>query len=670
MGWGGSARQAFVSSVSPRIRVSGVLAIAGSWLSGRTSDGVLRLLSCIPGRGSECVDTYHSESMALGVVRDRWETPDTVAGPARIARCGPVFLVSDAAVYGTEELGQSLERAGCRPASLAPPELLAAAVRIWGKRCLERIEGDYAFVAWDASTRTLLAARDPFGTRTLFFRAIDGSVFVSSTPHPLVELDGVVPPFDPGGLLRSLVMQPGGSRATAWEGVRELPPGHLLEVSLEENPTAQLDGHALRPRIRRFWFPAADPGMGALASDAAPGALAHRLQRAVADRIPEVGAALAMSGGYDSTALAGAYFGGKAPPPSPLHILSFRYHRDDPANEDEYVNAVARAFGLPIHWVETDYLGLLDRSPQQIERRLFPEGHIHESQNRALARAARERGVRVLLNGNGGDNMIFGPIQVMGDLLRQGRWFALRRFFRSRGYGRWGTFRDFALRPAVPLPFLDAVERLRGRPINSRPFEQPLPPWITPPDELLGEMRRLDRTAYAEAVLANHGRVERRLRAWSASDPMFARVCASLFDLARDEGVELRFPFYDGRIVSFALARPIEEMTRPGELKPLLRDSMKERLPDQVIAPRLEGKWKTGMIVEYSRKRFRTEIGGRLSALDQPWILEELGLVSPRTYQSRLTANLAGDHSWEVHLITTLAVEEWLQRQVGRQAGG
>ena len=445
--------------------------------------------------------------------------------------------------------------------------------------------------------------------------------------------------------------------------VREVPPGHFLQVRLtgqtEEAWIKELGDY----HLKRFWVPGPDLQARRHSKDDAPRALAQCLEDAVVTRVPHSGAALAMSGGYDSTALAGAYFAGEPRSSAPLHVLSFRYDAEDPANEDDFVTAVARTFDLPIHWVETRNLGLLDRSPRQVSRRSFPEGHIHESQNRALARAAREQGVRVLLNGNGGDNLFFGPPLFMADLLRQGRWLDLRRFFRSRGFRGFGAFRDFVLRPAIPLTALDAMERLRRRPINSRPFERPLPPWIKAPGHLMAEMRQRDRAAYAEAILVHHRSAESRFRAWFASDPMFARVCAALFDLVRDEGVELRSPFYDQRVVSFALARPIYEMTRPGEVKPLLRDSMKGRLPDRVIAPRLGGKGKTGMIVEYSRRRLRSEIQGRLEALDSSWMLERLGLTSASLYNTHLQANLAGDHTWEAQLIITLAVEEWLQQQ-------
>ena len=83
---------------------------------------------------------------------------------------GQVWISADAFLVGREELVASLRAAG-REASLARPdaELILHAYHLWGLDCVEKLLGYFAFILWDAPHQRVLAARDHFGNRTLYF---------------------------------------------------------------------------------------------------------------------------------------------------------------------------------------------------------------------------------------------------------------------------------------------------------------------------------------------------------------------------------------------------------------------------------------------------------------------------------------------------------------------
>ncbi len=594
----------------------------------------------------------------LGVIRDDWEEPDDIAGPARIGTCESALVCSDAALYDRKALSGHLSVSGWPPRSKSPSDLIAASYRAWGGNCPNHLFGDFAFVAWDPEKRTLLAARDPFGSRSLFFRQVDGGLLLASTPHPLVSLFERPPSFNPVATLRSLLFHGGVGQASAWEGIEELPPGHHLDAWVHED-----NAEGVSFRISESWKPGSDPAAQVSWGREAPEALAAILSKSVRGRVPESGAGLAISGGYDSTALLGALYRGTEtfPEDIPFHLLSYRLPPEEHANEDRYLSIAAESFGLPINWVDTDGIRLLNRDPSQVAERAYPEGHLHESLNRALGRTARDLGVRVLLSGNGGDNLFFVPPYFLADLFRSGRWLQLFRLLPEGRRPKLGHIKRWVIKPSIPYPMFDLLELVLRRPIDSRPFEWPVPPWLNGEVLEVSKIREGNRTAYAKRVLARHRSVDSRFRVWAASDSRFSRVCATLFAVLRSEGVELRSPFYDRRVLSFALSRPFEEMHRPGELKPLLRDSMRGRLPEEILAPRLGGRGKTGTFEHYFHRRLESEIQEKISRLRTPWESVRMGLVSPDRFRRSVDRALEGRLEWDAFIVAMVAVEEWLQ---------
>src|SRR5690606_35616575 len=94
-----------------------------------------------------------------------------------------------------------------------------------------------------------------------------------------------------------------------------------------------------------------------------------------------------------------------------------------------------------------------------------------------------------------------------------------------------------------------------------------------------------------------------------------------------DEGVELRMPFYDRRLVEFVMSRPPEEFDEPGEYKALLRRAMKGHLPSRTWDPQAGG-LKPGTGVGVLRSRYAREAAELIDGLNgAPWVLESLGLV-------------------------------------------
>ncbi|MFL5541163.1 MAG: asparagine synthetase B, partial [Longimicrobiaceae bacterium] len=156
----------------------------------------------------------------------------------RPAPAGPLSLdstlsiVCDARLDARAELAASLAAAGERaPADVPAAELVLRAYRAWGDRCVERLQGDFAFAVWDAPRRRLFAARDAFGVRPLYHASPAGAFVLASSLDAVLVHPGVDPALDETAVADFLVHSLQVERVrTIRRDVRALAPGHALAV--------------------------------------------------------------------------------------------------------------------------------------------------------------------------------------------------------------------------------------------------------------------------------------------------------------------------------------------------------------------------------------------------------------------------------------------------------
>ena len=612
-----------------------------------------RMLAAMAARGAGATEVRRADGALLAVARHPWETAPHLGGPAAVAADGEVLAAADAALYHRADLLRALAARGVRPRGESAAALVAAAYRAWGWRCAERLEGDFAFVLWDGAARRAVCARDFAGKRPLVYAAPGGAVVAASTTagvraHPACpdELDLVSLAETAAGLWA-------GSDATAFRAVRTLPAGHTLVAE------------GGRVRVERHWTP---PAMGS--APAPPFAraaeeLRERLVAAAAERLPPDGpAAVWMSGGWDSTAVlaAGETARRRGGGRHPLEIVSVSHPPGDPGREDETIERVAARWGRPVRWLRIAGVPLFDRVEERAAKRDDPFAHVFETWNRALAARARQAGARVALDGNGGDQLFFTSNVYLADLLRAGRWLALRREWRAKG-GR--SVRDFfqcAVQPLLPPRVVDALGWMRGRPLRPT-FERPLPPWISPAFARAHGLRERERAHNPRPRGAEAAAAEAH---WYLTAPYFPRAYGLVSAFALEAGVELRSPLLDRRVVEFAAARPREERNAGRETKRLLRAAMRGLLPDEVLAPR---DVRTGTLGGYFSAAMRAGFPALAARAFRAPLLAELGIVEAAALRAACDEYArTGDGSLGFALVQTLQVELWLRGRHGRAA--
>ena len=626
--------------------MSGILGVFRPEDRGAPDPAVDLMLEALRRRGKNRCEVWHSEGATLAVARYSWELEPDFSGPVLLVIEPDLVVAADASIYYRIELGNRLKAAGYEPAGSSPSQLIAAAYRAWGDRCVEHIEGEFAFIVWDRHRRRALCSRDFLGNRPLHYSDRGSTLVVGSTIGAVIAHPEVPRDLDLASLGAAAAGFHAAGPETCYASVRIIPAGSSLTWR---------EGTVAGPA--RHWEPEVEPDSPLSFREAAE-ELRHLLTAAVRERMAPAGVSTVwMSGGWDSPAVFAAAQALLQSDRSGRQLLpiSISYPEGDPGREDELIEAIASRWKTPIRWL---HIAEIPYFPPQPESAAPDEPYRHpfEFWNRALALGTRVAGSRVALDGNGGDQIFQVSPLYLADLFRAGRWLALARDWRALGAAGFRTLFSLAIQPNLPPAMLRAAARVRGRrlPVVG---ERWTPTWFR--EEFLRRFRLGER----DLACLPDPRIPGRARAeseWYWKSAFLQRAISQLGSFALEEGVELRSPLADRRIVEFALRRPREERATGAETKLLLRKAMQGLLPPEVLATRTR---RTGTTDGFAHREMSRHLPARLaSLLEQPVVLEELGIIdttalrrAAASYRHPAQADL------RVALWSTYQAEWWLR---------
>ncbi len=443
-------------------------------------------------------------------------------------------IVFNGEIYNFLELRAELESFGHRFVTRSDTEVLLAAYRQWGEGCLDRLNGMFAFALWDANAGILFCARDRAGERP-FYYYLDREHFVFASEIKSVTSVGPPVPCAPNiERVREYLtkgFQPLGE-STYFDGIRELLPAHKLVLRL---------GDGLSADVARYWsFPERNGGSPALTADEFTALLDDAVRIRLRSDVP-IGTCL--SGGMDSPSVAASV----VRTVQRGATSEFRYqgvHAYAPvpeADERPYVERLAKQLSIEVSLVEVTGEGLRGELDDLVYRQEYPFLDPSIYAQRCVFRRAAELGLKVMLDGQGSDELLGGYDWAVPR--------AIAAFARRRGWlDAAGQIWAFSGR-RFPLPRLAAQTAARCLPNGHREF----------PNEL-GAALRASFTRLGLPTLLRQG--DRNALAF---------------------GVEVRLPFLDHRLIEATARLCPEDVARDGYTKVLLRRAMQDRLPRELL---------------------------------------------------------------------------------------
>ena len=478
---------------------------------------------------------------------------------------GTAWIVFNGEVYNYRELRPELERAGHRFRSRTDTEVVLHAYEEWGSACLDRFNGMFAFAVWDARRHRLFCARDRLGVKPFYFVERGRTLLFASEPKALLAaLDSTPAPDDQAVADYLALDYVDADERTFFSGIRQLPAGHILVA----------DGEGMR--TERWWdiapHLAAEPRVG---PDEAVGRFRELFDDAVRLRLrSDVPIGSCLSGGLDSSAVVCTVndFLERSREAEAVGETQRTFSATFPGeafDESRYIDAVGSSARVDQHRVAVNGRNVLEQARRVLRAQDEPFGSMSILAQWQVMRIAREADVTVLLDGQGGDELLAGYHSFVGyhiaDLLQAGHvrtaMRELRTYHRQQLHA-WPRTARLALVPFVPDGARVCLRQLDKRAAS-----------VLPP-----RLRRL--AAETRAAPDGFGRLDaERYRVYHRGLPALLRYedrNSMAFSL------EARLPFLDYRLVELSFRLDPAALIASGATKLLLRRALADRLPPLV----------------------------------------------------------------------------------------
>ncbi|HEY2974376.1 MAG TPA: asparagine synthase-related protein [Pyrinomonadaceae bacterium] len=443
-------------------------------------------------------------------------------------------------------------------------EIVFSAYSRYGVDCFGKLIGDFALAIWDPHLQVLLLGRDAFGVRPLFYSIDRATIIWASDLRSLVGLVGTDREIDDDYVAGFLTQFPEPWQ-TPFKGVDAVPPGHVVRIQ-----NGRIDKWS-------FWNPQPTPEIRYKCDAEYEEHLRALLYDAVRCRLrADRPVFIECSGGLDSSSVAciGDHIlkRGEAPAPS-IETVSYVYDEARTSDERRFIRAVEEKRGKAgYHILEEEY-PCLAPSANGFFVGAPTFGHCFAKRKIRLSQIMQEAGARVLLTGQGGDQLFYSntdPDITFADLIHQRKLLELHR-----------QLQDWSLtlkKPYLQLLWSGAVLLLpRSTQALFRPTAK-LPDWFD--KEFVARMGLRER-------MLGPATVDGSLPSMRDQATAILSVVRSLAAAHSREWacIEISHPYLHLPLVEFLQSVPLHQKIRPGETRSLMRRTLRNVLPE-IVAKR------------------------------------------------------------------------------------
>jgi asparagine synthase (glutamine-hydrolysing) len=512
-------------------------------------------------RGPDGQRYWRSPDQQVALGHARLSIIDLTTGDQPIANEDESLrIVVNGELYGYEAIQKELEERGHRLRTRSDSEIVLHLYEELGAQCLHRLRGEFAIVLWDSSNRTLFAARDRFGIKPLFYAFHEETLYLASEVKALFAA-GVPARWDCEAIYDSGAFG-GPQMRTLYDGIFQVPPGHYLLAT---------ERHILVDKYWDFDYPAAKN----CAPEKSDAEYAEQFRQALEDAVrvrlrADVPVGCYLSGGIDSCAVLGL---AAKHHQGPLRAYTLTFDRPE-YNEGDVAQEMAKKAGAdfcPIPICQDD---LAENFADAIHQSELLCVNSHGVAKFLLSRAVRESGYKVVLTGEGSDEILGGYMHFRRDLSARNGKGALPIGGENSGAG----------------PALEGIRRLLGF----------VPGWMESSTALSTKMRGLMSDEFLEAHKGREGfrsffndidvrgqltgrePLHQSLYLWSKTrlSNYLLTILGDRMEMAHS--IEGRLPFLDHQLVELVRTQPVTQKIRGGSHKFVLRESMREVITEEV----------------------------------------------------------------------------------------
>jgi len=494
---------------------------------------------------------------------------------------GTLQIVFNGEIYNHADYRDSLQKKGHVFSSHSDTESILHLYEEYGNGCIEYLRGMFAFAIWNRHTKELLIARDRLGIKPLYYvYTDDGSLYFASEIKALLAARAVRPELHVNALPDYLANRTTSDDTTLFTGIQRLPAGHTLHW---------VDG---KITIKRYW-------------DINTNTFDRSAIRSVSDYVDEwrelfktsvrlrlmadVPLGMFLSGGIDSSAIAAVM---SQMVSDPIKTFSVAFNVPE-ANELEYARLVSRTFRTDHHEVLIEPGDFAAALPHLIWHEDEPIAHSASVPLYFVSKLA-QRYVKVVLTGEGSDELLAGYSRYRTTTLNLA---AGQIYHRMTSEGLRQLIRNFssALAPAGLRQKLPRTFLWRSPDIDSLYF-----------DNFAVFPHQMQRQLFTNSMLDRLGHISpyKGMQNYFNAEPsasllqrlLYTDIKTYLHELLMKQdqmsmaaSIESRVPFLDHKLVEYSASMPDKLKLHGWTTKYVLREAMKELLPQPILKRRKMG---------------------------------------------------------------------------------
>lgn len=530
-------------------------------------------------RGPDGQRHWVSADKRVGLGHARLSIIDLTTGDQPIAsEDGRTRIVVNGEFYGYEAIRQELQQRGHRLRTKTDSEIALHLYEDLGVHCLEHLRGEFALVLWDENRRRLFAARDRFGIKPLFYAWVGETLYIASEVKALFAA-GVPARWDEESVYHSMAF--GGHQVrTLYDGVLQVPPGYFMLVT---------DKHVQLNQYWDFNYPAQNRTVTARTDVEYAAEFREGLEESVRIRLrADVPVGVYLSGGLDSCSVLGL-----AARHHPKPIKAFTLTFEDAAyDEGPIAREMAAKVGAEFHTIPIRQRDLADAFTDAIAQAETACVNAHGVAKYVLSRAVRDAGYKVVITGEGSDEILGGYPHFRRDMLLYNREGQDPKAIEEllRWLDDHNTVSRGLLLPDGEIGNVDAVKRVLGyvpswietfssRALKLRPL---LADWFQHKyGHREGEYNILDDTDVSRQLKGREP-LHQSLYLWSKT-VMAGYILTMLGDrMEMGHSVEGRVPFLDHKLVELIANQPANQKIRGMTEKYVLREAVKDVITETV----------------------------------------------------------------------------------------
>ena len=493
---------------------------------------------------------------------------------------GSVWLVYNGEIYNHQELRPGLEARGHRYRTHSDTETIVHLYEEYGRDCVLKLRGMFAFVLWDSKRRLLFGARDRLGIKPFYYRLTPKTFLFGSEIKALLAYPEVQPQLNRATIPEYLAFGYLSGEETFFTGINKLMPGHTLEL----RETGEL-------KVEPYWDLNVPEDEEAIPESYYIENSRRLLEQATASHLmSDVPLGMFLSGGLDSSAVAALMTRIRR---APIETFSVGYE-ESPYSELPYAQQVAAHIGSVHREVRVSRQDFFDALPKLIWHEDEPIVWPSSVALYFVARLARER-VTVVLTGEGSDETLAGYTRypwtlwnarfdklyrgiipgglraalrdTIGHSPRLGAEWRRRLYhtFLARDGGSWSSFYFDNFYAAFSEDEQADLLLDDQRPAAGKAYRNSLAYWERSSGHLLKRLLYTDVKTYLVELLMKQD------------------------NMSMAASIESRVPFLDHVLVEFAARIPAKYMTRGLAGKTILKSAVKDLLPASIVYRRKMG---------------------------------------------------------------------------------